>query len=109
MIVTVYGPGPNDFALIPLDTLPEPGPDVSVTPWSEVTAADWVAPHIRFGFRWDERHAGMPIGDINVEACTIAARLLTQAGHAGSATLHPLPRVDFTFQYLVRPLSPAAQ
>ena len=103
--VTVHGPGPCDVALIPVDTLPEPGPDVSVTPWSEAAAGDWQAPHIRFGFRWEERHAGLSISDINAEACTIAARLLTQTGHAGAATLHPLPLVDFTFQYLVRPLA----
>lgn len=100
---------PEGFALIPVDALPEPSSDVSVTPWSEPTADDWMAPHVHFSFSWDERYAGMSVSDVTAEACTIAARLLTEAGHSGAATLHPLPLVDLRFEYLVRPLSPAVQ
>lgn len=106
--ITVYGPGPADFTLTPVDALPEASADVTVIPWGDATAEDWIAPHIRFSFGWDERFAGMGANDITAEACAIAARLLTAAGQVRAAALHPLPLVDFTFQYLVRPLSPAA-
>lgn len=101
----MHGPGPGDFTLIPVDTLPEADPDITVAPWGEATADDWLAPHIRFSLRWDERFAGMSIDDITAQACVVAARLLTEAGHAGAAMLRALPVVEFRFEYLVRPLA----
>lgn len=107
-MVTVHGPGPDDFALIPVDTLPAAHPDTTVTPWSAATTDDWAAPHIRFSVAWDARNAGRSMGDITADACALAARLLTEAGHTGAATLHPLPIVDLRLAYLVRPLEPDA-
>jgi len=107
--VTVYGPGPGDITLIPVDSLPDAHPDVTVTPWSPPGVDDWAARHIRFSLRWDEHTAGMSTGEVTAAACAIAARLLTEAGLIGAATLHPLPIVEFRYEYLVRPLKAAAR
>lgn len=108
-MVTVHGPGPGDAALIPVDTLPTAHPDITVTPWGEGAADDWAAPHIRFSVAWDASNAGRSVSDITADACALAARLLTEAGRTGAATLHMLPIVDLRFAYLVRPLEPDAQ
>jgi hypothetical protein len=102
-MVTVYGPGPGGITLIPVDSLPAAGPGVSVTPWGEAARDDWLADHVRFSLRWDARYAGMGTADITADACAIAARLLTEAGHVGAATLHALPIVELKLEYLVRP------
>jgi len=91
------------------ESLPEAAPGVSVTPWGEATRDDWLADHIRFSLRWDARYAGNSFDEVTADACAIAARLLTEAGLVGAATLHTLPIVEFKFDYLVRPLKAAGQ
>lgn len=105
-MVTVHGPGPDDVTLVPIDTLPAAHPDITVTPWGAATAGDWAAAHIRFSVAWDASNAGRSVRDITADACALAARLLTEAGHTGAVTLHTLPIVDFRFTYLARPLKP---
>ena len=108
-MVRVHGPGPDDATLIPIDTLPAAHPDITVTPWGPAAADDWAAPHLRFSVAWDASNAGRSVSDITADACALAARLLTEAGHTGAATLHTLPIVDLRFAYLARPLEPDAQ
>lgn len=108
-MVRVHGPGPDDVTLVPIDTLPAAHPDITVTPWGPATADDWAAPHIRFSVAWDARNAGRSMGNITADTCALAARLLTEAGRTGAATLHTLPIVDLRLAYLVRPLEPDAQ
>lgn len=100
--VTVYNCGGMEFSLIPIASLPDADPEITVTPWGDASQDDWLAEHILFSLRWDPQHAEMSSGDVTTEACSIAARLLTGAGRLGAATLHRLPMVDFRFDYLVR-------
>lgn len=100
--VTVYNRGGMEFSLIPIASLPDADPEITVTPWGDARQDDWLAEHIRFSLRCDPQYAGMSLGDRTTEACSIAARLLTEAGRLGAATLHTLPMVDFRFDYLVR-------
>lgn len=108
-VIRVHGPGPDDVTLVPIDTLPAAHPEITVTPWGAATADDWAAPHIRFSVAWDASNADRSISDITADVCALAARLLTEAGRTGAATLHPLPIVDLRLAYLVRPLEPDAQ
>jgi hypothetical protein len=107
-MVTVWS-SERAFTLFPVDSLPTADPEVSVTPWGEAGADDWLADHVRFSLGLSGRYAGMSISNVITDACAIAARLLTEAGLIGAATLHTLPIVDFNIQFLVRLLAAASK